>query len=281
MIPGTFDRSSVLVRVVTSGLAGIVTRRGHCTRLAVTGPVRGPDGSRPAALRVAGRAVTVQAPGLTPRTSAVTATGPLPGTIPSTVSSREKESPAPLAPAASVRCPVNRIVAVNGSPASPGSSQYVTVSSCSRALAAHTGTSSAPLSAACSSAACSSAACSSARSAGISDPGHRARSAEPANPPSRAVRTGMSEPARRAVPIGTSEPGRRAGRPEFPGQAAGRGRVARPARAPGPAVYPKPAPGSCSCSLPAASRTFPGSQADTADHCPGGQPQAGLAVARG
>src|SRR5271166_1359754 len=103
MIPGTFDRSRELVRVVASGLAGIRTRRGHGTRPAATGPVRGPGAARPAAPRVTGRAVTAQVPALTPRTSAVTATGPLPGTIPSTVSSCENVSPAPAAPVMSVR----------------------------------------------------------------------------------------------------------------------------------------------------------------------------------
>jgi hypothetical protein len=58
-----------------------------------------------------------------PRTSAVTATGPLPGMIPLTVSSTEKLSRGWGLPVTSDRRPVKRIVALNASPVSPGSSQ--------------------------------------------------------------------------------------------------------------------------------------------------------------
>jgi hypothetical protein len=134
MIPGTGDRSSEWVRMVASGLAGIATRRGQGTRT--------PSAACPAAPWPTGRAVTAHVPGLTPRTSAVTATGPLPGRISSKVSSREKVSPGRDGPVTFVRRPVNLTVAVVGSPCSPGSIQQVTVSSCSRARAAHGGTSS-------------------------------------------------------------------------------------------------------------------------------------------
>ena len=81
----------------------------------------GPVGLPPT--RATDRAVTVHWPGLTPRTSAVMATGPLPGMIPSTVSSCQKESRGWGFPVTSVRRPEKRIVALNGSPVSPGSSQ--------------------------------------------------------------------------------------------------------------------------------------------------------------
>ena len=70
-----------------------------------------------------GHAVTIHGPGLMPRTSAVTATGPLPGTIPSTVSSCQNVSPGWGFPVTSARRPEKQIVAVNGSPCWPGSSQ--------------------------------------------------------------------------------------------------------------------------------------------------------------
>jgi len=82
-----------------------------------------PGGGEARPARATGRAVTVHWPGLMPRTSAVIATGPLPGTIPSTVSSCEKVSPGWGFPATSARRPEKRIVALNGSPSSPGSSQ--------------------------------------------------------------------------------------------------------------------------------------------------------------
>jgi len=73
--------------------------------------------------RLTGRAVTSQSPSLMPRTSAVTATGPLPGTTPSTVTSLVKLSPGlgfPLTPA---RRPENQITTRYGSPPSSGSNQ--------------------------------------------------------------------------------------------------------------------------------------------------------------
>src|SRR5215469_10047219 len=122
MTPGTFERSTVAVRTVTFGPAWTVTRRGQGTRPAA-GLGAAADRGCPVTARLTGRAVTDQAPGLTPRTSAVTATGPLPGTMPLYVSSRVNVSPWPVLPATSARWPVNRTVAVNGSPSPPGSSQ--------------------------------------------------------------------------------------------------------------------------------------------------------------
>ena len=82
MTPGTFERSVLAVWTVVFGPACTVTRRGHGTRsgAAGSGTAAGRDWSATAPLT--GRAVTDHVPGLTPRTSAVTATGPLPGTMP-------------------------------------------------------------------------------------------------------------------------------------------------------------------------------------------------------
>src|SRR5215467_11842102 len=123
MTPGTFDRSTVAVRTVPFEPAWTVTRRGQGTRPASAGLGAAAARGSPVTARLTGRAVTDQAPGLTPRTSAVTATGPLPGTMPLYVSSCVNVSPGPGLPVTSVRWPVNRTVAVNGSPSSPGSSQ--------------------------------------------------------------------------------------------------------------------------------------------------------------
>ncbi len=86
MIPGIFVNGSSAVLTGAGGAAGMTTRRGHGAR-------RRPSAEPfPAGIcgrvmrlptRATGRAVTVHLPGLMPRTSAVSATGPLPGTIPS------------------------------------------------------------------------------------------------------------------------------------------------------------------------------------------------------
>jgi hypothetical protein len=95
MIPGTFVNGSMAVRTIAVGPAGIATRRGHGARRGLPASAPGGGQGRTGLLPdiATGRAVTVHSPELTPRTSAVIATGPLPGTIPSTVSSCEKVSP--------------------------------------------------------------------------------------------------------------------------------------------------------------------------------------------
>lgn len=82
MTPGTFERSVLAVCTVVFGPACTVTRRGHGTRPATAGSGAAAGRDWPATARLTGRAVTGHVPGLTPRTSAVTATGPLPGTTP-------------------------------------------------------------------------------------------------------------------------------------------------------------------------------------------------------
>ncbi len=67
-----------------------------------------------------------------PRTSALTATGPLPGRIGPAVISRVKVSPGFGLPVTPARRPENQTVTRNGPPCSPGSSQNVGVrTSCS------------------------------------------------------------------------------------------------------------------------------------------------------
>lgn len=81
--------------------------------------------------RAAGRAVTTHSPGLMPRTSAVTATGPLPG-ITAAVTSWVNVSPGRGLPVTPAHRPENHTAARNGPPLSPGSSQNTGVStSCS------------------------------------------------------------------------------------------------------------------------------------------------------
>jgi hypothetical protein len=75
-MPGTFDLSMVVVRCLALGAAGTVILRGGGTRPGAASRGAG------APSWGSGRAVTAQVPGLIPRTSAVTATGPLPGTMP-------------------------------------------------------------------------------------------------------------------------------------------------------------------------------------------------------
>ena len=82
MTPGTFERSVLAVRTVLFGPACTVTRRGHGTRPAAAGSSTAAGRDWPTTARLTGRAVTDHVPGLTPRTSAVTATGPLPGAMP-------------------------------------------------------------------------------------------------------------------------------------------------------------------------------------------------------
>ena len=60
-------------------------RRGHGIRPAPGGPGAAAGRDWPASAQLTSRAVTDHVPGLTPRTSAVTATGPLPGTMPGSV----------------------------------------------------------------------------------------------------------------------------------------------------------------------------------------------------
>jgi hypothetical protein len=105
--------------------AVIRTRRGSGTRRAPAGSASGGGYARTALLpaRWTGRIITAQSPGLIPRTSAVMATGPLPGTIPSTVSSCANVSAGCGFPATPARRPENLIVALKGSPFWPGSSQ--------------------------------------------------------------------------------------------------------------------------------------------------------------
>src|SRR5947209_8672810 len=96
MIPGTLANGSTAVRTVAGLPSGTATRRGHSA-------LRPPGGapSRPGAYgravrlpaRTTGRAVTAHPPGVMPRTSAETATGPLPGRIGPVVTSWRKVSP--------------------------------------------------------------------------------------------------------------------------------------------------------------------------------------------
>src|SRR6266566_2194755 len=105
MIPGTFVNGSTAVRAVTGLPSGTVIRRGHGTPRPPGGPAPGPGACGRAVrlpAQVTGRAVTAHSPGLMPRTSALTATGPLPGRIGPAVISRVKVSPGfglPVTPA--------------------------------------------------------------------------------------------------------------------------------------------------------------------------------------
>jgi len=78
-----------------------------------------------------------------PRTSALTATGPLPGRIGPAVISRVKVSPGFGLPVTPARRPENQTVTRNGSPLSPGSSQKAGVRTCCSAFSAQPGASSA------------------------------------------------------------------------------------------------------------------------------------------
>jgi len=130
MMPGIFVNGSIAVWTVAGLPAGTAIRRGHS-------PSRRPSGlpSAPGLCgratrlpgRATGRAATTHSPGLMPRTSAVTATGPLPGRSPSAITSWVKVSPGLGLPVTWTRRPENQIVARNGSPRSPGSSQKVGV----------------------------------------------------------------------------------------------------------------------------------------------------------
>ena len=71
-------------------------------------------------------AVTCQLPGAMPEIRFVTATGPLPGKTPATVSSTSKRSCGPGFPFTPIRLPTNRSVTGYGSPSAFGSNQYVT-----------------------------------------------------------------------------------------------------------------------------------------------------------
>jgi hypothetical protein len=82
MTPGIFERSVLAVCTVLCGPACTVTRRGHGTRPGAAGSGTAAGCDWPTTARLTGRAVTDHVPGLTPRTSAVTATGPLPGAMP-------------------------------------------------------------------------------------------------------------------------------------------------------------------------------------------------------
>jgi hypothetical protein len=73
-------------------------------------------------------AVTVHSPGFSPYTHDVIDTGPLPGTMPSILSSWPKVSLGLGCPWIPSRRPVNRIVAEYGSPSCPESNQWLTTS---------------------------------------------------------------------------------------------------------------------------------------------------------
>src|SRR5712691_2807774 len=146
MIPGIFVNGSSAVLAAARGAAGTATRRGHSapllprslvSRAGAYGRTVRPPG------RATGRAVTIHSPGLMPRTSAVTATGPLPGMTPSAVISCVKVSPGLGFPVTPSRRPENQTVTRNGSPLSPGSSQKVGVRTFWSARSAQSGISSA------------------------------------------------------------------------------------------------------------------------------------------
>src|SRR6185437_16565686 len=126
-MPGTFVNGSSAVATSDRGPACTATRRGRSPRPSSRVPAGGAHSRARCPGRLTGRASTIQVPSVIPGMVAVSATGPVPGFIPSKVSSYLKLSLADGFSCASVRRPVNRTVTGYGPPSSPGSSQQVTI----------------------------------------------------------------------------------------------------------------------------------------------------------